>query len=213
MKLTCWSWEKTAIVIPIIISLCTAYLSYVIADNQSKISKLEYTPIFIFQKSLEYDEVLKIYHTERLTISNEGYPIQNFDKVIHTFLLVEQYTERERKEILIPINYFWVSYTANGGKGKLSDLFGKNNNSHYFDLTREIIEYNEKNREKTIITSLINTAKLSYVEADGSIKESYYKDEKLTTKDDVMVLEGKSINMSPKDIGSFKIDDLLELLN
>lgn len=51
MKLTCWSWEKTAIVIPIIISLCTAYLTYVIGDNQSKISKLEYAPIFIFQKA------------------------------------------------------------------------------------------------------------------------------------------------------------------
>ncbi|HCD2515252.1 TPA: hypothetical protein NBJ98_004407, partial [Citrobacter freundii] len=59
----------------------------------------------------------------------------------------------------------------------------------------------------------INTAKLSYVEADGSIKESYYKDEKLTTKDDVMALEGKAIKMFPKDIQNFKLDDLLELLN
>lgn len=213
MKLTCWSWEKTAIVIPIIISLCTAYLTYVIGDNQSKISKLEYAPIFIFQKSLEYDEDLKIYHTERLTISNEGYPIQNFDEVIHTYLLVKQFTDRETKEKLIPINYFWIGYTANGGKGKLSELFGKNNNSYYFDLSREVIEFNQKNRENSIDISLINTAKLSYVEADGSIKESYYKDEKLTTKDDVMALEGKAIKIFPKDIQNFKLDDLLELLN
>jgi hypothetical protein len=34
-----------------------------------------------------------------------------------------------------------------------------------------------KKQRKTINISLINTAKLSYVEADGSIKESYYKDE------------------------------------
>lgn len=213
MKLTCFSWKKTTTVIPIIISLCTMYLSYVISDNQSKISKLEYAPIFIFQKSLEYDEVLKTYHTERLTISNEGYPIQNFDKVIHTFLLAKLSTDRETKEKLIPINYFFISYTANGGKGKLSELRGKNNNSYYFDLSQEIIKFNQKNRESIINISLINTAKLSYAEADGSIKESYYKDEKLTTKDDVMALEEKAIEIFPKDIQNFKLDDLLELLN
>lgn len=213
MKVTFWSWKKTATIIPIVISLSTAYLTYMIGDNQSKISKLEYAPIFIFKKSLEYDENLKIYHTERLTISNEGYPIQNFDKVIHTFLLVKQYTDQEIKEKIIPINYFWIGYTANGGKGKLSELFGKNNNSHFFELSQEIIEFNQNNRDKTINISLINTAKLIYIEADGSIKESYYKDEKLTTKDDIMALEEESIKTFPKETQNLNLSNLLKLLN
>lgn len=206
-------WEKLSISLPIITSLATCYLTYQIGDNQNKISKLEFAPIFILKKSLEYDEKSKTYHTERLTISNEGYPIQNFERDVKTFLLLKKTTNTDSIEVLIPIIYFWVGYKANGGKGILSEMYGKDNNTNEFNLSNQVTELNKKNKDEIISMKIISTVKISYVEADGERKESYYKNEQLTTKDEVMKLENETLKKSKIDIENIKIDDLLILKN
>ncbi|HED3297731.1 hypothetical protein GHT46_07420 [Citrobacter freundii] len=204
--------EKLSIIAQIIISICAMYLSYKIGDNQNQISKLNYSPVFIFQKSLEYDDNLHIYHTERLSITNEGYPIQNFDKNIKTYILVKKTTNQTSNEILVPISYYWVSYTANGGKGKLSELSGKNNNSHAFNLSQQVVELNNKNKDEIVSIDIITTATLKYTEADESTKELYYINERLTTKDEVAALENKKINRLPLNIENLKLETLLNLM-
>lgn len=204
--------EKLSIIAQIIISICAVYLSYKIGDNQNQISKLNYSPVFIFQKSLEYDDNLHIYHTERLSITNEGYPIQNFDKNIKTYILVKKTTHQTSNEILVPVSYYWVSYTANGGKGKLSELYGKNNNSHAFNLSQQVVELNNKNKDEIVSVDIITTATLKYTEADESVKELYYINERLATKDEITALEKKKINRLPLNIENLKLETLLNLM-
>lgn len=204
--------EKLSIIAQIIISICAIYLSYKIGDNQNKISKLNYSPVFIFQKSLEYDANLNIYHTERLSITNEGYPIQNFDKNIKTYILVKKTTNQTSNDILVPVSYYWVNYTANGGKGKLSELYGNNNNSHAFKLSQQVVELNNKNKDEIVSVDIITSATLKYTEADESVKELYYINERLTTKDEITALEKKKINRPPLNIENLKLETLLSLM-
>lgn len=204
--------EKLSIIAQIIISICAIYLSYKIGDNQNKISKLNYSPVFIFQKSLEYDANLNIYHTERLSITNEGYPIQNFEKNIKTYILVKKTINQTSNKILVPVSYYWVNYTANGGKGKLSELYGKNNNSHAFELSQQVVELNNKNKDEIVSVDIITTATLKYTEADESVKELYYINERLTTKDEITALEKKKINRPPLSIENLKLETLLNLM-
>ncbi|ANI82942.2 hypothetical protein [Kosakonia oryzae] len=206
-------WDIIIGIVPIFISLATAYLTYTLSVKQTMISKLEYAPIFILKNSFDYDEQNKIYHTERLSVYNEGYPIQNFKKEAKSYVTLTYSTNKDKRQIVVPLSYYWVNYTATGGKGKLTELVGLNNNSHAFNLSNEALDYNAQHPDVIVLIDISTTLELSYTEVDGEVKKAFYVNRELTSENEFRKLGNEALKIPPFNIETVKLDDLLSLLN
>lgn len=200
-------------VVTMIVSIVAAYFTYTIEKQQSDISKLQYSPIFVIQKSLDYDEHTKKYNTERLSIINEGSPILNFSKKIESFIIAKKTTNAGVKKIYIPVVYFLIGFTSNGGKGKLAELLDENNNSYAFNLSNELNEFSLASKDELISIKIVSTVELTYTQVDGETKKSFYIDESITTEGEYEKFNKNGLNIPKVNINNVSLDYITKLID
>ncbi len=197
----------------LLISITTIYLTYTIGSTQNKITKLEYSPIFVLQDEYIYDEAMQKNVTEKITIINEGYPINNFEEKTNNFILATLYDKSGKEEIIIPVIYYGISFNTSGGKEKLSTLMNPNNNLNFFNLYNSALELKGADGESILSLKLITVIKIDYLDPLDGVKTAYFIDNKASTKENADAISSKSITNKLYPIEQIKISDILNLFS
>lgn len=198
----------------LISSAATVYLAKSIGDQQVQAQKIQFAPIFTFNK--KYDIENGIYETEYLTIENQGYPVLNFDAELDTVIQLKRTVYQPKiveQKVSLPIDYFSGKSGSNGGKGELTMFIGFKNLSFGKKIQDDIIDYNHSHSPNEIINYETHTiVKITYVDAIDEHHTKYFVDQKITTKEVYDIIKGPIANIPDLDKEELKMPSIIKRL-
>ncbi|WP_417878593.1 hypothetical protein [Vibrio sp.] len=182
----------------LISSVATAYIAKTIGEQQINAQKIQFAPIFTFNKI--YDMKDGVYTTEYLTIENQGYPVLNFDAKLDTIIKMRRTIYQPKiivQESSFPIDYYSGRSGRNGGKGDMTMFIGFENLTLGKKIQDDFVSYNQSHSSNEIINHETYTiVKISYIDALDEPHEKYFIDEKLVTKEQYLEVK-KTIKNKP----------------
>ncbi|WP_320719604.1 hypothetical protein [Enterobacter sp. 296B2] len=113
--------------IQFILALATFILSVTFSLEQNRISKLQYSPLFILSINQLFGKDYSPTQSEKFDIFNEGYSINNHDYKLHSIMNVAYTLSNKSYEKKFYVDYFSVQSKKSGGKDRMSGGIGENN--------------------------------------------------------------------------------------
>ena len=111
----------------ILLALATIYFTYTISEKQNRISKLEYSPLFVLEKDQLYTKDFIPTGTDEIKITNEGYAVNNYSSDVDSILTIYYSFNHQSKSLIYNLDYFSVMSHKSGGKGEMTSGIGEKN--------------------------------------------------------------------------------------
>lgn len=169
--------------IQFILALSTFILSVTFSLEQNRISKLQYSPLFI----LSIDQLFRKYYTptqsERFDIFNEGYSINNYNYLLHSIMDVAYTLNNKSYVKKFYVDYFSVQSKKSGGKDRMSGGIGENNILLFSNLKKEIIKKLNNTGINIINIELHHYSETGYSDTELKANHVYFADSERITKD------------------------------
>ena len=94
--------------IQFILAVTTLLLTLTLSREQNKISKLEYSPVFILSIDQLFRKDYTPTHSEKFDILNEGYSVNNYDYNLHSIMNIKYTLNNRSYEKKFFVDYFSV---------------------------------------------------------------------------------------------------------
>jgi hypothetical protein len=167
-------------------------------------------PPYLSFKTIIFKETKKNV-TEKITIYNQGYPINDFEEITKTFIVATSYNKNNKKEITIPIIYYGITSSSSGGKGELSTLIDPGNFQYYIDLYNASLNYKGNKAVSDISMKLVNVTKIDYLDPIDGEKSAYFINNKPSDKEKADIIFSKAIPVTAYDIQEITVSDIVKL--
>lgn len=171
-------------IIQLVLSITTLFLSYNIGKEQSLISRLQYSPVFILSIEQLVRKDFSPTQTERFDINNEGYPVNNYDSDMNSVMDVSYYLNDKFYQKKFRVDYFSVQSRKSGGKGRMSGGLGEDNILMFSNLKRELKEKLIIKGARSISISFLHLTKVSYSDTEQIQREMYFLDSGVVSRKD-----------------------------
>ncbi|WP_395312790.1 hypothetical protein V1603_14030 [Enterobacter sp. ECC-219] len=169
--------------IQFILAFATFILSVTFSLEQNRISKLQYSPLFILSINQLFGKDYTPTQSEKFDIFNEGYSINNYNYKLHSIMNVAYTLNNKSYEKKFYVDYFSVQSKKSGGKDRMSGGIGENNILLFSNLKRQIIKnFNDKGIN-LINIELHHYSEISYSDTELKGNYVYFADSERVTKD------------------------------
>ncbi len=169
--------------IQFILALATFILSVTFSLEQNRISKLQYSPLFI----LSIDQLFRKDYTptqsEKFDIFNEGYSINNYNYQLHSIMDVAYTLNNKSYVKKFYVDYFSVQSKKSGGKDRMSGGIGENNILLFGNLKKEFIKKLNNTGINIINIELHHYSEIGYSDTELKVNHVYFADSERITKD------------------------------
>lgn len=169
--------------IQFILALATFILSVTFSLEQNRISKLQYSPVFILNIEQLYRKDYTPTQSEKFDIFNEGYSINNYNYKLHSIMNVEYTLNNKSYEKKFYVDYFSVKSKKSGGKDRMSGGIGENNILLFSNLKKEIIKNLNDKGINLINIELNHYSDISYSDTELNENHVYFADSERIAKD------------------------------
>ena len=190
-------FETISAVLLAAMAIIVSYEANQIASYQTELIRLEHQPFLDFDIDLAFDPIESKYTHDRLTISNVGSPLSEFDCQHAVFFKVE-YGEIEEKlrSAMIPlIGYYDTTFQTNNPRGKLATLANsgitEGNNWKTTQTTLEFMNFARK-KNATGFAEIVRYIRVCYKDIFGETHDEVYFVDTLGTHK-LPEIEGKKI--------------------
>ncbi|EMN1408269.1 hypothetical protein ROS59_000221 [Enterobacter cloacae] len=169
--------------IQFILAFATFILSVTFSLEQNRISKLQYSPLFILSINQLFGKDYTPTQSEKFDIFNEGYSINNYNYKLHSIMNVAYTLNNKSYEKKFYVDYFSVQSKKSGGKDRMSGGIGENNILLFSNLKKQIIKnFNDKGIN-LINIELHHYSEISYSDTELKGNYVYFADSERVTKD------------------------------
>ncbi|MGM8752715.1 hypothetical protein ACS6JK_03765 [Enterobacter chuandaensis] len=169
--------------IQFILAFATFILSVTFSLEQNRISKLQYSPLFILSINQLFGKDYTPTQSEKFDIFNEGYSINNYNYKLHSIMNVAYTLNNKSYEKKFYVDYFSVQSKKSGGKDRMSGGIGEYNILLFSNLKKQIIKnFNDKGIN-LINIELHHYSEISYSDTELKGNYVYFADSERVTKD------------------------------
>ncbi|MEQ9905662.1 hypothetical protein [Pectobacterium aroidearum] len=175
---------KTSSIIQFILAIATLILTMSISQEQNRIAKMEYQPVFILSKEQLYRKDYTPTQSERFDIYNEGFPINNYSYDFNSIIQINYTSNYKLYKSKIKIDYFSVKSKKSGGKGRMSGGIGEDNILLFSKLKKEIMHKIKDQGIKSVNIELNHLVKISYSDMEFNEKDVYFSGSERITKEE-----------------------------
>lgn len=165
-------------------AVTTLLLTLTLSREQNKISKLEYSPVFILSIDQLFRKDYTPTHSEKFDILNEGYSVNNYDYNLHSIMNIKYTLNNRSYEKKFFVDYFSVQSKKSGGKDRMSGGIGEDNIMMFRELTQSIIKSLNKKGITLLNIELHHHTKISYSDTDLNDNFVYFTDSKRVKEDE-----------------------------
>ena len=169
--------------IQFILALATFILSVTFSLEQNRISKLQYSPLFILSINQLFGKDYTPTQSEKFDIFNEGYSINNYNYKLHSIMNVAYILNNKSYEKKFYVDYFSVQSKKSGGKDRMSGGIGENNILLFRKLKKQIIKNLNDKDINLINIELHHYSEISYSDTELKGNYVYFADSERVTKD------------------------------
>ncbi|EPF0314035.1 hypothetical protein [Enterobacter chuandaensis] len=169
--------------IQFILALATFILSVTFSLEQNRISKLQYSPLFILSINQLFGKDYTPTQSEKFDIFNEGYSINNYNYKLHSIMNVAYTLNNKSYEKKFYVDYFSVQSKKSGGKDRMSGGIGENNILLFRKLKKQIIKNLNDKDINLINIELHHYSEISYSDTELKGNYVYFADSERVTKD------------------------------
>ncbi|NIH43403.1 hypothetical protein HBM95_10715 [Enterobacter asburiae] len=169
--------------IQFILAFATFILSVTFSLEQNRISKLQYSPLFILSINQLFGKDYTPTQSEKFDIFNEGYSINNYNYKLHSIMNVAYTLNNKSYEKKFYVDYFSVQSKKSGGKDRMSGGIGENNILLFSNLKKQIIKNVNDKGINLINIELHHYSEISYSDTELKGNYVYFADSERVTKD------------------------------
>jgi len=167
----------------ILLALATIYFTYTISEKQNRISKLEYSPLFVLDKEQLYTKDFMPTGTDKISITNEGYAVNNYSSDVDTILTIYYSFNHQSKALIYNLDYFSVMSHKSGGKGKMTSGIGENNIKKLIDIKTKTKGILDNYHPDYINFELKHIAKVAYTNIEMEEGYTYFSDSNVVNQE------------------------------
>ncbi|WP_449632547.1 hypothetical protein [Rahnella aceris] len=196
----------------ILLALATIYFTYTISEKQNRISKLEYSPLFVLDKNQLYTKDYIPTGSEVIKITNEGYAVNNYSSQVDSMLTIYYSFKHESKALIYHLDYFSVMSHKSGGKGEMTSGIGEYNIKKIIEIKTKTREILDNYHPDYIYFELKHIAKVTYTNIELEEGNAYFSDANVVTKEEYAKLEQAIKNREVISFGQLQPDALAKVI-
>lgn len=168
----------------ILLALATIYFTYTISEKQNRISKLEYSPLFVLDKDQLYTKDFIPTGSDKIKITNEGYAVNNYSSDVDSILTIYYSFNHQSKTLIYNLDYFSVMSHKSGGKGEMTSGIGEYNIRKLLDIKTKTKSILDNRHPDYINFELKHIAKVNYTNIEMEEGHAYFSDANVVSQED-----------------------------
>lgn len=129
--------------------------SYQLNREKAILDQVKSNPLFIIKRHLFRDNITNFFEEDILNVENLGESALSAD--VNYITILEASMPGKKRELFIPVEYFFATKSNQTTKGTLFEISGHKNNKIAYDLYTRIRTYNKNNDVKMFIQTKLKT--------------------------------------------------------
>ncbi|WP_262260111.1 hypothetical protein [Serratia proteamaculans] len=196
----------------ILLALATIYFTYTISERQNRISKLEYSPLFVLDKDQLYTQDFIPTGSDKIKITNEGYAVNNYSSDVDSILTIYYSFNHRSKTLIYKLDYFSVMSHKSGGKGEMTSGIGEYNIRKLLDIKTKTKSILDNHHPDYINFELKHIAKITYTNIEMEEGHAYFSDVDVVSQEDYDKLKQTIKNKEEISFGQLQPENLAKTI-
>lgn len=196
----------------ILLALATIYFTYTISEKQNRISKLEYSPLFVLDKDQLYTKDFIPTGSDKIKITNEGYAVNNYSSDVDSILTIYYSFNHQSKTLIYNLDYFSVMSHKSGGKGEMTSGIGESNIRKLLDIKTKTKSILDNHHPDYINFELKHIAKVTYTNIEMEEGYAYFSDANVVSQEDYDKLKQTIKNKDEISFGQLQPENLAKII-
>lgn len=196
----------------IFLALATIYFTYTISERQNRISKLEYSPLFVLDNDQLYTQDFIPTGSDRIKITNEGYAVNNYSSDVDSILTIYYSFNHQSKILIYKLDYFSVMSHKSGGKGEMTSGIGEYNIRKLLDIKTKTKSILDNHHPDYINFELKHIAKITYTNIEMEEGHAYFSDADVVSQEDYDKLKQTIKNKEEISFGQLQPENLAKTI-